>query len=53
MPATTRAKEHISSLTRTGLRLLSGYDGDIAITMPRAQGIRLALPLVKTRYLMD
>ncbi|BBE76875.1 hypothetical protein MRY16398_19310 [Phytobacter sp. MRY16-398] len=35
-------KEDLSNLTRTGHRLLFGYDGGIAITMPRALSIRLA-----------
>jgi len=41
-PATRRAKEHFSNLTRTGRLPLSGYDGVITITMPRALSIRLA-----------
>jgi hypothetical protein len=50
-------KEDLSNLTRTGHRLLFGYDGGIAITMPRALSIRLATAvgywLVKTRLKMN
>ena len=37
-------------ISRTGLRLLFGYDGGITITMPCAPGMRLATAIGQTRY---